>query len=215
MAVGGIDETRPALRLPVARSSSGPEFNPSAEFSGRAVMRYENRSARDQDIHGEDERPMSATADGEDSGLSGNRPGKEVNDVDGAPPARLRLLVAGLVLLESAVLIGAAVILVVAALASAQSARPLPTGVQAALVALAAIAIIVGGGLAFCARGVTRGLRWTRGPVLTWQLLQAGVGMPLSTTGAWWAGVPLLAVSVVVGVLIAGRHVITQPSERF
>jgi hypothetical protein len=151
---------------------------------------------------------MSATADGEDSELSGNRPGKEVNDLEGSPPARLRLLVAGLVLLESAVLIGAAVILVVAALASDQD-NP------AALAALAAIAIIVGGGLAFCARGVTRGLRWTRGPVLTWQLLQAGVGMPLSTTGAWWAGVPLLAVSVVVGVLIAGRHVITQPSERF
>jgi hypothetical protein len=132
---------------------------------------------------------MSAAADGQDSELSRNR---------------LRLLVAGLVLLEAVLLIGAAVGLLVVAVGSDQD-NP------AALVALAAIALIVGGGLALCARGVTRGLRWTRGPVFTWQLLQAGVGMPLSTTGAWWAGVPLLAVSVVVLVLIAGRHVIAQP----
>jgi hypothetical protein len=136
---------------------------------------------------------MSAAADGQDSEVSGNR---------------LRLLVAGLVLLEAVLLIGAAVVLLVAAVGSDQD-NP------AALVALAAIAVIVGGGLALCARGVTRGLRWTRGPVFTWQLLQAGVGMPLSTTGAWWAGVPLLAVSVVVLVLIAGRHVIAQPLDRF
>jgi hypothetical protein len=135
---------------------------------------------------------MSAAADEQDSELSGNR---------------LRLLVAGLVLLEAALLIGAAIVLLVAAVVSDQE-NP------AALVALAAVAMIVGGGLALCARGVTRGLRWTRGPVLTWQLLQAGVGMPLSTT-LWWAGVPLLAVAVVTGVLIAGRHVITQSSDRF
>jgi len=83
----------------------------------------------------------------------------------------------------------------------------------AATISLAAIAVVVGIGLAFCARGVARGLRWTRGPVLTWQLLQAGVGMPLSTTKAWWAGVPLLAVAIVVGVLIVGRHVITEPTN--
>jgi len=48
--------------------------------------------------------------------------------------------------------------------------------------------------------------------VLTWQLLQAGVAMPLSTTRLWWVGVPLLAVAIVAGVLIAGRHVIPRPS---
>ena len=121
---------------------------------------------------------------------------------------RLRLLVAALVAVEAALLIVAAVLLVVNAVTS-------DSGNPAALISLAAIALLIGVGLAFCVRGVLGGLRWTRGPVLTWQLLQAGVGMPLSTSGAWWAGAPLLAVSVVVGVLIAGRQVITQASDRF
>jgi hypothetical protein len=121
---------------------------------------------------------------------------------------RLRLLVAALVALESVLLVAAAVALLVNAV-TADRDNP------AALIALAAIALFVGAALAICARGVMRGLRWTRGPVLTWQLLQAGVAMPLSTSGAWWAGAPLLAVSVVVGVLIVGRHVITETSDRF
>jgi hypothetical protein len=121
---------------------------------------------------------------------------------------RLGLLVAGLVTLESVLLVVAAVALMVNAVTSDRDD-------PAALVALASIALFLGVGLAFCVRGVLRGLRWTRGPVLTWQLLQAGVGMPLSTSGAWWAGAPLLAVAVVVGVLIAGRQVITETSDRF
>jgi hypothetical protein len=85
----------------------------------------------------------------------------------------------------------------------------------AALIALAAIALVVGAGLAYCARGVLGGLSWTQGPVRTWQLLQAAVGAPLSSTGSWWAGVPLLAAAVVVGVLISGRQVITRRPDRF
>jgi Na+-driven multidrug efflux pump len=136
---------------------------------------------------------MSAASDEQTPERSGNR---------------LGLLVAALVALESALLIVAAVALLVNAVTSDR-------GDPAAPIALAAIALFIGVGLAICVRGVLRGLRWTRGPVLTWQLLQAGVGMPLSTSGAWWAGAPLLAVSVVVGVLIAGRHVITETSDRF
>jgi len=120
---------------------------------------------------------------------------------------RLPLVVAALVGVEAALLLAGAAFLVVEALASDRDNL-------AAGIFLAAIAVVVGVGLAICARGVAGGRRWTRGPVLTWQLLQAGVGMPLSTTKAWWAGVPLLAISVVVGVLIVGRHVITEPSDR-
>jgi Na+-driven multidrug efflux pump len=119
---------------------------------------------------------------------------------------RLPLLVATLVAIEAVLLLLGAAVLVIEALRSGRDNA-------AATISLAAIAVVVGIGLAFCARGVAQGLRWTRGPVLTWQLLQAGVGMPLSTTKAWWAGVPLLAVAIVVGVLIVGRHVITEPTS--
>lgn len=124
------------------------------------------------------------------------------------PDNRLRPLVAGLVAVEAMLLLAGAGFLLIEATAADQDS-------PAAVIALAAIAVVVGAGLGFCARGVARGLRWTRGPVLTWQLLQAGVGMPLITSGAWWAGVPLLAAAVVVGVLIAGRQVITETSDRF
>jgi hypothetical protein len=131
------------------------------------------------------------------------------SDKTSSEPAsnRLPLLVAVLVGVEAVMLLAAAVFLVVQAVTSDR-------GNLAAGISLAAITIAVGAGLAVCARGVASGLRWTRGPVFTWQLLQAGVGMPLSTSRAWWAGVPLLAISIVVGVLIAGRWVITEPSDQ-
>jgi hypothetical protein len=120
----------------------------------------------------------------------------------------LRTLVAALVLIEAALPIGGAVVALVNTLTSTPDNA-------AFLLSLAAIGLVLGAGLAVCARGVLRGLRWARGPVLTWQLLQAGVAMPLSTSSSWWAGVPLLAVSIVVGVLIAGKQVIPQTSDRF
>jgi len=119
------------------------------------------------------------------------------------PDHRLALVVATLVGIEALLLLAGAGFLIIEAATSDR-------GNLAAAVALAAIAVVVGAGLAICARGVLAGRRWTRGPVLTWQLLQAGVGMPLSTSRPW-IGVPLLAASVVVGVLMVGRHVIPRP----
>jgi hypothetical protein len=119
---------------------------------------------------------------------------------------RLAWLVAALVGLEAAALLAGSVALVVEAVTSDR-------GNPGATIALAVVVVIVGAGLAFCARGVAQGRRWTRGPVLTWQLLQAGVAMPVSTTRLWWIGVPMLAVAIVVGVLIAGRQVITQTAD--
>jgi hypothetical protein len=52
------------------------------------------------------------------------------------------------------------------------------------------------------------GRRWCRAPILTWQFIQAGVGMPLSTSAYWYLGVPLLALTLAVGVLVAGRLVL-------
>lgn len=115
-----------------------------------------------------------------------------------APARRLRVLVAALVGVEAIGLVLGSVVLAVDGL------QPLRT----ATLALAAIALVLGVGLAVCAWGVAQGATWTRGPVVTWQLLQAGVGMPVSTSSTWWFGVLLLALSVVVGVLMAGRHVV-------
>ena len=81
-------------------------------------------------------------------------------------------------------------------------------------VGLAVLAFVVAAGLDVCARGVARGERWTRGPVVTWQLVQAGVAMPVSASATWWIGVPLLAVAVIVGVLMAGRLVVPY-ADRF
>jgi hypothetical protein len=42
--------------------------------------------------------------------------------------------------------------------------------------------------------------------VVTWQLLQAGVAMPLSASERWYIGIPLLVASVVVlGLLLTNR----------
>jgi hypothetical protein len=121
---------------------------------------------------------------------------------------RLRLLVAGLVAVEAVLIVAGTVALVVDTAIS-------DTGRIGPALFLAAVLVIMGVALGVCARAILQGLRWTRGPVLTWQLLQAGVSMPLSTTRLWWAGVPLLAMAVVVGVLMVGRHVITATNDRF
>ena len=120
----------------------------------------------------------------------------------GGSGPRLRQVVQVLVTLEAVALVVGAVAGVIA-VAAGDPSNP------GAVLSLAAIALVLGIGLGFCARGIASGARWARGPVLTWQLLQAGVAMPLSASGAWWVGVPLLAVAVVAGVLVAGRHVIT------
>jgi drug/metabolite transporter (DMT)-like permease len=114
---------------------------------------------------------------------------------------RLRVLVAVLVGLETLGLLGLAVFLTAEVFRVEPSSRGFTAG-------LALLALVGAAGLAVCTRGVARGLRWTRGPVITWQLVQAGVALPLATSKAWWVGVPLLAVAVAVGALLAGRHVV-------
>ncbi|GAA3591778.1 hypothetical protein GCM10022223_02990 [Kineosporia mesophila] len=117
---------------------------------------------------------------------------------------RLRLLVAVLVGLEALALLAGAVALVIEGIGAE---RPMND------IGLAVVAAVVGLALGGCARAIRQGARWTRGPVLTWQLLQAGVGMPVSASSLWYVGIPILALAVVVGVLVAGRHVIVREIE--
>jgi hypothetical protein len=73
-------------------------------------------------------------------------------------------------------------------------------------VALAGLALVAGVGLGACAYGLVRGQGWTRAPVVTWQVLQAGVGLPLLRTDAWPVGIPLLAAALaLLALLLATR----------
>lgn len=118
---------------------------------------------------------------------------------------RLRWLVAVVVALEALTLVGLAVAFVVEAITGA-------AGGPAAGLALAGVFLVVGAGLGACGYGVGKGLRWSRGPTITWQLLQAGVAMPLSASDRWYVGIPLLAAAVFVGVLLMGGRVIEAPA---
>lgn len=133
----------------------------------------------------------------EESPSANEREGHEV------PEGRdgLRLLVSVLVGAEALALLAGATALVVEGVGAEQPVNSF---------GLALIAAVVGLALAAAVRGLRQGARWTRGPVLTWQLLQAGVGMPVSASNYWYIGVPILAMAVIVGVLVAGRQVITQ-----
>jgi hypothetical protein len=84
------------------------------------------------------------------------------------PPAALA--VAGGVALESVLLAGYAVFVVV------ESLRGLAQDRIGALV-LALVALALAAGLAAVAVGVLRGARWARSPALVWQILQAFVAL--------------------------------------
>lgn len=124
----------------------------------------------------------------------------------GEPAGRLRVLVGVLVAVEALVLAGLAVFLVVETVVST-AAEP------GGAVALAGLALVVGVGLGACAYGLVRGLGWTGAPVVTWQLLQAGVAMPLSASERWYVGIPLLAVAVLVLGLLLTNRVLEDPSN--
>jgi hypothetical protein len=130
------------------------------------------------------------------------------SDVGGASDdsaRRLRLLVAVLVAVEALVLTGLGVFLVVETFVATA------TELGGAL-ALAGLALVLGAGLGACAYGLFRDLGWPRAPVVTWQLLQAGVAMPLSASERWYIGIPLLAASVLVLGLLLTNRVISPPA---
>jgi hypothetical protein len=134
---------------------------------------------------------MAEGADGATAGAGAGRPGG----------TRLRWLVAAVVALESVVLVGLAVAFVVESITGEASQL-------GAVLALAGVFLVVGAGLGACGYGVGKGLHWSRGPTLTWQLLQAGVAMPISASDRWYIGIPLLAAAVFVGALLMSGRVI-------
>ncbi len=113
-----------------------------------------------------------------------------------------RLAAAGLLLEAAALVVGAVWALVVVVSGGADSI--------AVALSLAAFALVVGALLAVASRAVRQGRERARGPVLTWQLLQAatagtliggaGDATPVAARLAFWAAA-LLAV-LVVGALV-------------
>jgi hypothetical protein len=129
----------------------------------------------------------------------------DASAVDPAAP-RLRVLTGALVAVEALVLVGLAVFLVVETFV-ATAAEP------GGAVALAALALVAGAGLGACAYGLVRGQGWTRAPVVTWQVLQAGVALPSLRTDTWPIGIPLLAAAVTVLVLVLAGRATTTPTS--
>jgi hypothetical protein len=132
------------------------------------------------------------------------------SDVGGATagPAvrRLRLLVAALVAAEGLLLVGVAVYVVVE---TSMSTATEPGGA----LALAGLALALGIGLGACAYGLSRGWGWSRAPVVTCQLLQAGVALMMLRSGEWYVAIPLLAVALLVLGLLLTNRVIQPPAE--
>ena len=83
---------------------------------------------------------------------------------------------------------------------------------RAAAAVLTVITLAVGLALGWCARSLAAGHSWPRGPVLTWQLVQAAIAfqtlsnraaMPMPPGARWVMGAPLLVAAVfVIGVLL-------------
>jgi hypothetical protein len=117
-----------------------------------------------------------------------------------APPRALLVAVV-VALCEALVLLGFAVAVVVEAV---RGDRSTVTNV----VLLVALLVLWATALAFAARGLRGGHRWARSPVLLSQILLLVVGIPLAQGGsAWWAGLVLIALSVVGLVAVLGPGV--------
>lgn len=102
------------------------------------------------------------------------------------------VVVCVLVLLEAALLVGVGIAF------GAQLVRG--ASVPGAAVFLLAFMLGVAAVLVASVRGLWRGRRWSRSPVLTWQLLLAVLSFGwLGVERTWWAGL-VLAAAVVVGV---------------
>lgn len=100
----------------------------------------------------------------------------------GARPPLL-LVVAALVGLEVLLLVAGAVYELEGLVVGKEAVDPVGAG------ALAATALVLAAGLAFCARGLARGAAWSRSPILVWQLLQLAAGLPAFSGGSAWLGV--------------------------
>jgi hypothetical protein len=127
------------------------------------------------------------------------------------PSGRPRLLAVIVV----AVVLEAVLLLGVAGMDALEVLRGDATEPGAGL-ALGALALLVGGFLLLCARGLWHGRRWARGPVVTWQLLQLVLAVPTVAGPGRVYGVPLVAVSLLVGIGLLTPRVVaatTSPAD--
>ena len=110
-------------------------------------------------------------------------------------PGRALRVCAGLVALEAAGLLAAAVFYLVELLVADtdDTVRALVT---------VALALASAAGLALVARGLLRGRRWARSPALDTNLLVLPVAVGLVQGGRWYVGLPLLALALAVLVLL-------------
>ena len=114
------------------------------------------------------------------------------------PPRTLDVVLAGAVLEAGA--LGAGVVWAVVDLARGDVDTPAAGIVLALFLAGVAVAVVA------AARSLRRGARRARGPVVTWQLLQAASGLTLLGVADPPAGLPVAAggaVALAVGVLVA------------
>jgi hypothetical protein len=139
----------------------------------------------------------------------------------GKEPTERMLTAAAVVVGAEAVglVVAAAALAVHAVTAAPRAASGAGTGTahpRAVEAVLAVLALVVGAALGAAARGLAQKRAWARGPVVTWQLIQAAVAIqilrghgsvPMSPGADWWVGLPLLlgALVVLTAILVGGR----------
>jgi hypothetical protein len=145
-------------------------------------------------------------------------------DRDAAQPGRWRRIGAAAVAVEAALVLAGAVALAVhAATGPAATAEVTSTANPVAVdLTLAGGALLLAAGLGWCARGLSAAAAWSRGPLLTWQLIQVAVAvqtlrgraaMPLPDRLRLAAGVLLLVLGVLV-LLGLSRSGLTRPGAQ-
>jgi hypothetical protein len=120
-------------------------------------------------------------------------------------PAPLHLTVCVLVLLEAALFVGLGVALV----ADLVGGNTDTVGVT---VFLALFALAIGALLGWCARGLWRGRRWSRSPVITWQIILLILGVSSAAGGVTLVslGLVALATAILIGLFVPTVHAATS-----
>lgn len=112
-----------------------------------------------------------------------------------------------------AVLVEAALLVAVGVFFLVELVVAEPTSTASAL-AIAALALLLGGCLGLCARGLRAGRRWARAPVMTWQLLLLLAVVPTLLHDRGWAAAGITALSLVTAVGLLLPSVVAATTER-
>lgn len=84
--------------------------------------------------------------------------------------------------------------------------------------AMAVFVLVFGAGMgaavALMLRNLLRGRRWARGPLITWQLFQLAVAVPLLQGSTPWIGAVLLLLALIVTIGLFTPRVIAATTDR-